>query len=99
MTLFMLATFYSAMVLTGYVVEIVFGALGLVPTARAATVVEASISWDYTTALNVMFLALATVFLWRFFSTGGLEMLRMMGGPPPEPEPREVLDACAMRHA
>jgi uncharacterized membrane protein YraQ (UPF0718 family) len=85
MTLFVLATFYSAMVLTGYVVEIVFGALGLVPTERAATVVEASISWNYTTVLNIVFLALAAVLVRRFFSTGGMEMLRMMSGPPPDP--------------
>ncbi|HEY5540772.1 MAG TPA: permease [Coriobacteriia bacterium] len=84
MTSFVLATFYAAMVLTGYVVEIVFGALGLVPAVRAATVAEASISWNYTTVLNVVFLALAAVLVWRFFSTGGMEMLRMMGGSPPD---------------
>jgi uncharacterized membrane protein YraQ (UPF0718 family) len=84
MTLFIVATFYSAMVLTGYVVEILFGALGLVPTERAATVVEASISWNYTSVLNIVFLALAAVLVWRFFSTGGMEMLRNMGGAPPE---------------
>ena len=85
MTLFVLATFYSAMVVTGYIVEIVFGALGMVPTVRAATVVEASIALNYTTVLNIVFLALAAVFVWRFFSTGGGMMLRMMDGPPPDP--------------
>ena len=82
MTLLVLATFYAAMVLTGWVVEIVFGALGLVPSVRAATVVEASISWNYTTVLNIAFLALAAVLVWRFYSTGGSEMLSMMGGAP-----------------
>ena len=86
MMLFILATFYSAMVLTGYVIEIVFGALGLVPTERAATVVAASISWNYTSVLNIVFLTLAAVFLWRFFSTGGMEMLHKMGGAPPDPQ-------------
>ena len=85
MTLFILATFYSAMVLAGWIIEIVFGALGLVPTERSATVVEATISWNYTTVLNIVFLAVAAVFVWRFFSTGGREMLRMMGGAPPDP--------------
>ena len=86
MTLFVLATFYSAMVLTGWAVEVIFGALGLVPAERAATVVETTISWNYTTALNIVFLSLAGVFVWRFLSTGGARMLRIMGGPPPEPE-------------
>ena len=85
MTLLVLATFYTAMVLTGYVVEIVFGALGLVPTARSATVLEASISWNYTSVLNIVFLALAAVLVRRFISTGGMEMLRAMGGAPPDP--------------
>jgi len=35
--------------------------------------------------LNIMFLTLAAVLVWRFFSTGGAEMLRMMGGAPPDP--------------
>jgi uncharacterized membrane protein YraQ (UPF0718 family) len=86
MTLFVLATFYSAMVLTGLLVQAVFAALGLVPSARTATVVEASISWNYTTVLNMGFLALAGVLIWRFFATGGLDMLRMMGGPAPDVE-------------
>jgi uncharacterized protein len=85
MTLVLLAVFYSAMVLAGYAVEIVFGALGLIPTERAATVVEASIAWNYTTALNIVFLGLAALLVWRFFSTGGREMLRMMGGKPMDP--------------
>ena len=85
MTLVLAGVFYSAMVLAGYVIEIVFGALGMVATARAATVVEASISWNYTSVLNVIFLALAAVFVWRFFGTGGREMLSMMGGAPQDP--------------
>ena len=83
MAVFIVATFYGAMVVTGWVVELVFGALGLVPSTRSAKVVEASISWNYTSALNIVFLVLAAVFLWRFFSTGGAKMLRMMGGDPP----------------
>jgi uncharacterized membrane protein YraQ (UPF0718 family) len=82
MTFVLLAVFYSAMVLAGYVVEIVFGLFGLIPTQRAATVLEASISWNYTTVLNIAFLALAALMVWRFFSTGGRQMLGMMGGAP-----------------
>jgi hypothetical protein len=40
------------------------------------------ISWNYTTWLNIAFLLLAAVLLVRFFRTGGLPTLRMMGGSP-----------------
>jgi uncharacterized membrane protein YraQ (UPF0718 family) len=75
-------TFYLAMVVAGYAVELVFSALGLVPGERNATVTEASISWNYTTWLNLVFLALTAVLLVRFVRTGGMPMLRMMGGAP-----------------
>src|SRR5215204_7273388 len=52
---------------------------GLVPTHRNARVVEASIELNYTTVLNVIFLILAAVLVWRFMKTGGPEMLKMMG--------------------
>jgi uncharacterized membrane protein YraQ (UPF0718 family) len=79
---FLLATFYAAMVAAGLVVELVFGALGLVPTQRTAKVVEASVTWNYTTILNLVFLALAAVLVVRFLRTGGPAMLKMMSGPP-----------------
>jgi uncharacterized membrane protein YraQ (UPF0718 family) len=88
--LVILATFYAAMVMTGWIVEVAFGAVGLIPTTRAATVVDATISWNYTSVLNIMFLALAAVLVWRFFSTGGVEMLRNMNGAPPDPHGEHV---------
>jgi uncharacterized membrane protein YraQ (UPF0718 family) len=72
--------FYLAMVAAGYVVELLFTPLGLVPEAGHATVVESSISWNYTTWLNLAFLVLAAVLLARFVRTGGVPMLKMMGG-------------------
>jgi uncharacterized protein len=80
MTWFLLGTFYVTMVAAGYVVEIVFGVLGLTPTTRDAKVVEASIQFNYATVLNVVFLLLATALVFRFLRTGGPAMLRMMGG-------------------
>ena len=57
--LFLLGTFYVTMVASGFVVEVVFGALGLVPTgSRNARIVEAHVTWNYTTVLNIVFLAL-----------------------------------------
>jgi hypothetical protein len=79
---FLLATFYAAMVAAGLLVELLFGVVGLVPEQRAAKVVEARVTWNYTTILNLIFLALAAVLLVRFLRTGGPAMLRMMGGPP-----------------
>jgi hypothetical protein len=82
MMLFILATFYLTMATAGYLTELVFGGLGLVPSRRHAKVLEASIQWNYTTVLNIVFLALAAALLYRFVTTGGVPMLRMMGGAP-----------------
>ena len=82
MSLFLLATFYLAMVVAGYLVEIVFGLLGLVPGGpRHAKVMEASVQLNYTTVLDAVFLLLAGVLVVRFLRTGGPAMLRMMDGP------------------
>lgn len=82
MMLTLLATFYAAMVAAGYVIELLFGATGLVPKQRNATVMEASISWNYTTWLNIAFLVVAAILIARFLTSGGLPMVRMMGGSP-----------------
>ena len=81
MTLFLFVTFYITMATAGLVVEIVFGALGLIPTERNAQVVEASVSWNYTTVLNLVFLTIAAVLVVRFLRTGGPAMLRAMSAP------------------
>jgi len=76
------ATFYAAMVAASYVIEIAFALLHLVPSERHAKVVEAAVTWNYTTILNIAFLALAGVLVVRFFTSGGGPMLKMMGGSP-----------------
>ena len=82
MMLFILWTFYLTMAAAGYLVEIIFGLLHLVPTTRNAQVLEPHISWNYTSVLNLIFLAMAAILLWRFFRTGGRQMLGMMNGAP-----------------
>jgi uncharacterized membrane protein YraQ (UPF0718 family) len=80
--LFLLGTFYLATVIAGYIVELAFGGLGLIPDQAHAKIPMEGITWNYTTWLNIAFLILAAVLLIRFFRTGGMDMLRMMGGAP-----------------
>lgn len=82
MAAFITGTFYLAMVLAGYVVELLFGTLGLIPSQRGMMLMETGISWNYTTWLNILFLALAAALVFRFVRTGGIPMLRMMNGSP-----------------
>jgi uncharacterized protein len=81
MSAFLLGTFYAAMVVAGYLVEIIFGVLGLVPEQRNARVVMASVQLNYTSVLNTLFLFLAAALVARALRTGVLPMLRMMNEP------------------
>jgi uncharacterized membrane protein YraQ (UPF0718 family) len=93
MAAFLAATFYVAMVVAGYAVELVFGGLGLIPSQATAKIPDQGVSWNYTTFLNIAFLILAAVLVIRFFRTGGMMMLKMMGGAPePGPESAHVMN-------
>src|SRR5947199_10725461 len=46
MALFLLATSYTAMVIAGLTIELVFKAIDLIPQGRNALVVEAAITWN-----------------------------------------------------
>jgi uncharacterized protein len=94
MAWFLLGTFYVTMATAGYVVEIVFGGLGLIPSPAQAKIPDQGVSWDYTTWLNIVFLVLAAALIVRFVRTGGLAMLRMMGGSPDSHE-HDQMDAKA----
>jgi uncharacterized protein len=82
MMLVLLGVFYATMVLAGYVVEFLFSGLGLVPSSRTAKVGETGVVWNYTTYLNIVFIIVAAALVVRFFRSGGMSMLRMMGGGP-----------------
>lgn len=73
--------FYVAMVLAGYVVELLFGALHLVPAIREVPLGTKGIHWNYTSWLDIAALIVAALLLWRFLHTGGPEMLKMMDQP------------------
>jgi uncharacterized protein len=82
MGLFLLGTFYVTMAGAGLLVEILFGALGLVPSGpRHAKVIEAHVTLNYTAVLDIVFLLLAAVFVVRFLRTGGPDMLAGMNRP------------------
>jgi uncharacterized protein len=81
MAWYLLVTSYAGMAAAGFIVEELFQALGLVPATRHALVAEARISLNYTSILNIIFLALAALLVGRFLTTGGPEMLRMMNRP------------------
>ena len=74
--------FYGAMVLAGYAVELLFTPLHLIPTTRHLTIVTTSISWNYTTWLNIVFLLVAAFLLVVFTRSGSWPMLRMMSDHP-----------------
>ncbi len=82
MALFLLGTFYVTMVMAGYVVELLFGGLGLIPSPASAKIPDQGVSWNYTTWLNIVFGIIAAALVVRFVRTGGVAMLRMMGGSP-----------------
>ena len=80
---FLTVSFYVTMVAAGYFIELVFTPLHLVPTGhRDAVTTQTGISWNYTSWLNIVFLTVAALLVWRFFATGGRPMLAMMGGDP-----------------
>jgi len=88
----LLGTFYVAMVAAGYLVEIIFGVTNLIPDNRNVMVMQEGITGNYTTWLNIAFLIITAVLLIRFVRTGGIPMLRMMGGSP------DAEDASVQHH-
>jgi uncharacterized membrane protein YraQ (UPF0718 family) len=79
---FLLATFYAAMVLAGYAVEILFSVFGLIPERHLGHVsMESGVTLNYTTVLNVLFLFLASALVARAIRTGVVPMLKMMNEP------------------
>jgi YHS domain-containing protein/uncharacterized membrane protein YraQ (UPF0718 family) len=59
----LVAIMFAAMVLAALAVDGIFSALGLVPTKRPSidSISSRGISWNYTTFLNIVFLAVAVV--------------------------------------
>jgi uncharacterized membrane protein YraQ (UPF0718 family) len=85
MAFFLFWTFYAAMALAGYLVEAIFAILHLTPHIRNAKVLDAHITFNYTSVLNIIFLLLAGALIYRFLRTGGPMMLKMMNKEPSSP--------------
>jgi uncharacterized protein len=79
--LYILGTFYVTMAAAGYVIELLFGVIGIIPTNRNVAAIGQGPSLNYTAALNVVSLVVAVVLIVRFLRTGGPAMLRMMNVP------------------
>ena len=62
----MLVLFWAVMSVAGLVTEVIFRAAGLVPTIRPTQVAPAHFSWNYTTYLNIVFLALFGILYWTW---------------------------------
>jgi uncharacterized membrane protein YraQ (UPF0718 family) len=77
-SLYLLVVSYAAMALAGFLIALVFQLLGITPVHTAVAVLQSRPTWNYTTLLDFAFLALMAVLAWRFLTTGGPDMLRMM---------------------
>ncbi|HWC79266.1 MAG TPA: permease [Pseudonocardiaceae bacterium] len=73
---------YLTAAVAGYVVELVFRALHWIPARTSAHLPTGGVSWNYTTWLNIVFVAIAAILVIRFIRSGNLPMLRMMNGSP-----------------
>ncbi len=78
--------FYAAMSLAALAVEFLFAELHLIPEHGHAQIMKESIRWNYTSVLNIVFLAVTALLLWRFLRTGGPAMLKMMDAAPKDDE-------------
>src|SRR6266513_899535 len=84
-SLYLLGVSYVAMALAGFLVGGAFQLLGIAPVHHHVAVFETTPAWNYTTVLDIVFLVLMAVLAWRFFTTGGVDMVRAMSHPAHEP--------------
>jgi uncharacterized membrane protein YraQ (UPF0718 family) len=77
-TALIVGIFYIAMAGAALIVEFLFSLLRLIPHHRSAQIVETTITFNYTTVLNIIFLAIAAFLIVRFLRTGGPKMLAHM---------------------
>jgi uncharacterized membrane protein YraQ (UPF0718 family) len=81
MAIYLLVVSYVAMAVAGFAIGLAFKAFGIVPVHHIVVALTSPPTLNYTSVLNVIFLAVIALLGWRFLRTGGLEMLRMMDAP------------------
>ena len=96
MSLYLLAVSYLAMALAGFLIGGAFQMLGLVPSNHHVAVLDTQPAWNYTTFLDIAFVALMAVLGWRFLTTGGVDMLRGMAHPSAAHAPTVTDPVCGM---
>lgn len=70
--LYITVVMFVSMVIAGIVVDLLFGACGLIPTVRPpSAIARASFQWDYTTYLNVIAIMLSNWFFFIYFKKKG----------------------------
>jgi YHS domain-containing protein/uncharacterized membrane protein YraQ (UPF0718 family) len=72
LTLRLFFWFYAVMVVAALLVEGLFALFGAVPTKRPETIVMTRFDWNYTTYLNIVFLAVFGVIYWLYRTRGRL---------------------------
>jgi len=68
LTVRLVGWFYAVMVAAGLLVQGLFSLAGGVPTSRSATIVTTHFQWNYTTFLNIVFLAVFAIIYWLYRS-------------------------------
>lgn len=76
--IYILSTFYITMTVAGYITELLFDSLGIIPTKRNILASSSGIELNYTTVLNIIFIILSILLIIRFKRTRGTDMLRGM---------------------
>jgi uncharacterized membrane protein YraQ (UPF0718 family)/YHS domain-containing protein len=64
LTLRLLGVFWLVMSAAGLITEVLFRVAGAVPTVRPVTIAPSRFGWDYTTILNIVFLAVLAGLYW-----------------------------------
>jgi uncharacterized protein len=96
MALYLLAVSYVAMALAGFLIGGAFQLVGWVPSNHHVALLETAPTWNYTTFLDIAFVILMAALAWRFFTTGGPDMLRAMSHPPHDLPTSAIDPVCGM---
>jgi uncharacterized membrane protein YraQ (UPF0718 family) len=64
LTLRLLGVFWLVMSAAGLMTEVIFSAAGITAPSRAAVIAPEAFRWDYTTILNIVFLAVLAALYW-----------------------------------